>query len=231
MTKKRGRKARDEARRREAERAAAAGLPALAPVKGRSASGRAERLVGQGYERDASKVALAARARHLGIDPADHASLRDHRLEDEAGMAICLGASDEVEREALWACWSSFSAARMAFHRRTLGIGTFGALPKALHGARRTEARDDDRPDERTPEEKDADAAKAWDYWRGRLALIPAASRDVMRDAVTGGIPFVGIAENTRDTAGTGPKSALSADGRRFIAALRLLAAARRNPV
>ena len=109
------------------------------------------------------EVVREARARHLAMQPSD--IMDAPMLGEQAGRAICIGATDEAEAERLWETFKIMDAAAETYARRILGRSRFPAVAKMEYLPERFETRADDRIDIRTPEEKDIRAKKEWLQW------------------------------------------------------------------
>lgn len=109
------------------------------------------------------EVVREARARHLSMQASD--IMDAPMLGEQAGRAICIGATDEAEAERLWETFKIMDAAAETYARRILGRSRFPAVAKMEYLPERFETRADDRIDIRTPEEKDASAKKEWLRW------------------------------------------------------------------
>ena len=109
------------------------------------------------------EVVREARARHLSMQPSD--IMDAPMLGEQAGRAICIGATDEAEAERLWETFKIMDAAAETYARRILGRSRFPAVAKMEYLPERFETRADDRIGIRTPEEKDARAKKEWLRW------------------------------------------------------------------
>lgn len=109
------------------------------------------------------EVVRDARARHLAMQASD--IMDAPMLGEQAGRAICIGATDEAEAERLWETFKIMDAAAETYARRILGRSRFPAVAKMEYLPERFETRADDRIDIRTPEEKDASAKKEWLRW------------------------------------------------------------------
>lgn len=109
------------------------------------------------------EVVREARARHLEMQASD--IMDAPMLGEQAGRAICIGATDEAEAERLWETFKIMDAAAETYARRILGRSRFPAVAKMEYLPERFETRADDRIDIRTPEEKDIRAKKEWLQW------------------------------------------------------------------
>lgn len=113
------------------------------------------------------EVVRAARARHMAMQAS--AAMDEPMMGEEAGRALSIGAVNEHEAGQLWETFKLIDASDDAFCRRVLN------RPRFANGARlellpdRMETRPDDRIDIRTPDEKAADAKRAWSGW---LAIL-----------------------------------------------------------
>mgnify|MGYP000032278888 CR=1 FL=1 len=109
------------------------------------------------------EVVRAARARHMQMQAS--AAMDEPMMGEEAGRALSIGAVNEHEAGQLWETFKLIDASDDAFCRRVLN------RPRFANGARlellpdRMETRPDDRIDIRTPDEKAADAKRAWSGW------------------------------------------------------------------
>ena len=195
------------ARKHRAKLAKAAGLPTLAPVKRRSKSGRtasAERP-----PEDPRLVALDARCRHNGLDmTADNRRTVSHpAYEGHATRAIMASGRDS---ERLLTLWDRIDAAHNAYFVHVLNRPRFPNVAKMEYLPEVIEARPDDRPDTRTPEEKAAHAKAGWDYWRRLFKQMTGHERIMIDDGI------FGVREFVRDGKPT-------TSGLAFVAALRVV--------
>ena len=196
-----------------AERARRGEALGLAPVAGprrREPNGQPSRRPSEGGDRrDPRTVVLEARARRAGLAPGKDArrTMNDPRRGTAMGAALIaarerglLGAAPAAARREFARRAEAFEAlarAEWVYHHLVLGVPltaqgvAITVVPEAL------EARPDDRPDTRTPDERARDAAEAWDAWRARLGRLPrrqagmmlAATRDDLDGLVTAGPP------------------------------------------
>jgi len=87
--------------------------------------------------------------------------------------------------EGLWAVWAYMCRAHATYRRRILDQKPTGPKTMFVHETIEAEA---DAPDDRTEDEKDADARDAWRFWRARLDDMPptlARFAAAVRDGVT----------------------------------------------
>lgn len=191
-------------------------LSDIAPTRKRTKGG-AYTKKGQGYvngNKDPREVVLSARCRRLGMK-----DTRENRLAlslpmfgDDAGRAISIGASGQMDRDRLWACLLAISRAMAIYHQRILGKSVFAKCGKTEYMPERleTSAEDDAPADARTPEERDRAAVNAWMHWHGMVQRLDVPEREAVWD---------GVYMRTRLHHG----GKLTAGGSAFVRALRFL--------
>lgn len=130
-------------------------------------------------QEDPRAVVIAARIR-AGAPNADEA--QRPMWGEAAGQAIAQQAPAEAPE--LWDTFKRIDAADDAYARRFTGIRRFPNVAKLEMMPERFETRDDDRPDSRTPDEKDRDAVANWQRWQGLLASMCQGQRAVILDAM-----------------------------------------------
>ena len=135
-------------------------------------------------ERDPTETAITARARQVGeqITRETITALRDPVLCDPAGHAIWLECQGQ-ERKALGDILHDLTRAYVS-QCRAIGINPFAKCGKVEYMPDRFEARDDDRPDLRTPEERYRAAIRAWSQWHGRVGSIPTYMQRDLWDGI-----------------------------------------------
>lgn len=132
----------------------------LAPIPQQKARGRARMA-----EIENEIPVYQARARQMGIsiDEAKH-----EMLSEDAGRAIYT-ISDKEQRERLWGHYKALTAALWRYQLLCLDISPHAKSAKLEMMPERFEARADDKPDLRTPEEKADAARRAWKHWERTL--------------------------------------------------------------
>lgn len=130
-------------------------------------------------QEDPRAVAIAARIR-AGAPNADEA--QRPMWGEAAGQAIAQQAPAEAAE--LWDTFKRVDAADDAYARRFTGIRRFPNVAKLEMMPERFETRDDDRPDSRTPDEKDRDAVNDWMRWQGMLGRLSRDQHTVIVDAM-----------------------------------------------
>lgn len=130
-------------------------------------------------QEDPCAVVVAARMRAGAPNP-DEA--RRPMWGESAGQAIAQQAPAEAAE--LWDTFKRIDAADDAYARRFTGIRRFPNVAKLEMLPDRFETRDDDRPDCRTPEEKDRDAVANWARWQGLLSRLGQDQHAVIVDAM-----------------------------------------------
>ena len=184
------------------------GLPSLAPVK----SSRKKRGDGgkfTGPQEDARLTALNARCRHNGMaETDDNRRTVSHPAYEGHATRVLMKAGRDSER--LLDLWSRIDAAHAAYFLHVLNrprfpnVGRMEILPEPF------EARPDDRPDLRTPEEKASHAKAAWSRWRNMFRTMTGHERVMIDDGI------YGVREFVRDGRTT-------TSGLAFVAALRVV--------
>lgn len=186
-----------------------ADMPALAPVKS-SRKPRGQNGQFTGPAEDPRIVALDARCRHNGLKPdADNRRLVSApAYEGHATLAITLSLANDADR--LLSLWTRIDADHAAYFLHVLNrprfpnVGRMEILPEPF------EARPDDRPDLRTPEEKASHAKAAWSRWRNLFRTMTGHDRVMIDDGI------YGVREFVRDGRTT-------TSGLAFVAALRVV--------
>lgn len=130
-------------------------------------------------QEDPRAVAIAARIR-AGAPDANEA--QRPMWGEAAGQAIAQQAPAEAAE--LWDTFKRIDAADDAYARRFTGIRRFPNVTKLEMMPERFETRDDDRPDSRTPDEKDRDAVAAWTRWQGLLSRLRQDQHAIITDAM-----------------------------------------------
>lgn len=182
-------------------------LLALAAVKRRATRGR-KRM--REIEADVQSVAIAARMRRMGLDPAedDRAIAQSQAAGSPQGRVIIAeGGKDWRD------LWNTYSAAAAAYERycAVMGVSPYAKSQRIDMMPERLEiTADDAAPDTRTPDEKERAARDAWSYWR---CLIGSLST---RDASSFWAGFYGWGIEA-DGGGT------TAAGGRFVRAVKII--------
>lgn len=96
---------------------------------------------------------------------------------EEAGRAIAALAVNEDEANRLWNVFLKFDTADNTYMARVIGRPRFPNVAKMEFLPDRLEARDDDKPDPRSEDEKDRDAVNTWMHWQGHLGCLEAHER------------------------------------------------------
>lgn len=193
------------------------GLPSLAPVKSsqkkRGANGRFT-----GPQEDARLAMFNARCRHNGMEETDdNRRIVSHTAYEGHATLVILAAAEKserglIERDRLLNLWNRIDGSHAAHsthvmnRQRFPNVARMEILPEAF------EARPDDKPDPRTPDEKAADAKASWDRWRSILRTLTGHERVMIDDGL------FGVREFVRDGKPT-------TSGLAFVAALRVLSA------
>lgn len=191
------------------------GLPTLAPVKSsRKKRGGDGKFIGP--QEDARLPMFNARCRHNGMEETDdNRRIVSHpAYEGHATLAIMAAAEKSergmIERDRLLSLWNRIDGAHAAHSTHVMNrprfpnVARMEILPEAF------EARPDDKPDPRTPDEKAADAKAAWDRWRSILRTLTGHERVMIDDGLFGVREFV-----------RGGKPTTS--GQAFVAAVRVI--------
>lgn len=166
----------DRAKKRALRKAVKlAGMPEVAAVPRREANGRKQRETreGVGAERDPTKTALNARAKHMGEGQTreGRAKVAAQSYAGEAGRAIMASQQGEPAR-GMTECYTALLRADAAYCSRYLGSRRHAKTAKIEMMPERFEARADDTPDLRTDEERDRQAVSTWMRWQGWLGQI-----------------------------------------------------------
>lgn len=205
MTKARTRAAKIRAKR------AAAGLPGLAAIPERKKRGGA-RMAEIKSDPEASQVALAARANHMGKDgsnPKVRAEMRSQSLAGQAGAALTLSTAPDTAKR-LAALYCDFCACYERYTRIALEVGCHAKsgkiemLPNPMPDAMEY------TPDLRTEDERHRAAINKWGEWKGRLNQIGVGHTSAIWTAFHG---FRDLHDGAKVTAA----------GARFVAAMELL--------
>lgn len=199
------------ARKHRAKLAKAAGLPTLAPTKS-SRKPRGDGGKFTGPQEDARLTALNARCRHNGMKETDdnRRTVSDPSYENHATQVIVASVSDEIARHHLLSHWNRMDANHEAYYRHVLGKPRFPNVAKMEYLPEPVEARPDDRPDTRTPEEKVRDAKRANKELDAALAKLTGYEQCLILN---------GLHRRTEFVKGGKPTTA----GLAFVAALRTI--------
>ncbi len=200
------------ARRNRAKLAKAAGLPTLAPTKS-SRKRRDDNGKFTGPQEDARLTALNARCRHNAMAETDdnRRTVSHPAYESHATQVIVASVSDEVARHHLLTHWERIDAGHEAYYRHVLGKPRFPNVAKMEYLPEPVEARPDDKPDHRTPEEKVRDAKRANKDLDAALAKLTGYEQCLILNALhrntqlvkdgkptTSGLAFVAALRTTR---------------------------------
>lgn len=185
-------------------------LPAVAPVPKKQPNGRKRRRASHIGERNPARVVLEARARHTGNTGKDIDAMRTQALGEPAGQAIYAAHSGDKAKR-LWDAYAGYTAAEAVYAKTYLGMRLHAKTAKVEYMIETFEARADDRPDDRTEEERARDATNNWMRWRGHIMHLSRPMQKAIMDAA------YGQGDLLRDTK-------LTAKGRRFVEAVEALA-------
>ncbi len=130
---------------------------------------------------DPRAVVIGARARIMSKKPG--AEMLLDLFGDPAGQAISIGARNEDEARKLWDVFKRYDQADDVYFRRIIGRSRFPNVAKLEMLPEPVETRDDDRPDDRTPDQRDRDASNGWMRWQGFLGHLAAHERAAITDA------------------------------------------------
>lgn len=195
-----------KATRRRAKRRKQLGLPALTPTPRAKSRGRARM---KEISEDVQKPVLQARARHMGAS--DMNEMRLTGLVDAAGMAITLS-RDADTAKSLTALYGAYIASYRRYMIRCIGVSPDAKTAKIEMMPEVVEVRPDDRPDIRSHDERDRDAANSWGRYHTALASLSIADRSYIEGASRDWVVLV--------DAGT-----VTPAGARFVAAMDKFAA------
>ena len=164
-------------------------MPKLAEVPKRDKSGCfAERTRQQG-DKEPDRVALEARARHMGMDGSKaerRRAMRTVMLGEAAGRAIYLVYGDSPRAAALWRVYADMTAAEDRYARMVLGRSLHAKTSKVEFAPDRFEARADDRPDLRSEDEKIRAVVSSWMRWRGHIGCLESGQQSALFAVVRG---------------------------------------------
>jgi hypothetical protein len=167
---------------------------------------------------DPAKTALEARKRVFMIDtcPKDDRAILAPLWATQAMCCISALAKPQAMRE-IRETWDAISAAHLNWQQRNTGIT---ANPQAANIAMIPDRMETDqslRVDLRSPEERDAAAIRAWDFWWVKIKALPTPQHfGAIRDALYGPIDSI-AAPFWKDGQPTNR-------GRAFVGALVILA-------
>lgn len=150
---------------------------------------------------------IAARSRHTGKS-AD--AVRSEMYGDICGKAIAIGAESADEASQMWETFKALTGDAETYYRRRIGRPLFPNVSRLEFLPDRMETRADDRPDLRSPDEKEADARNRWAMWRGRLDRMTKAEATAIDSAMRHIVILFHMGRLTRH-------------GLRFIEAMRAL--------
>lgn len=159
---------------------------------------------------EAERTVLDARARHCGIAPTDRTQMRDPALGEAAGRAIYASRSGDQAKK-MWDVYAGLTKAEAVYIKTNLGLSIHAKTAKVEYLIEAFEARSDDNPDLRDPDERARDASNRWMRWRGFIGHLGANEQKAIFDVAYGRIE---------------PMDAglLTASGSRFVAAIERLA-------
>ena len=159
---------------------------------------------------EAERTVFDARARHCGIAPADRSQMRDPALGEAAGRAIYAARSGDQAKK-MWDAYAGLTKAEAVYIKTNLGLSIHAKTAKVEYLIEAFEARSDDNPDLRDPDERARDASNRWMRWRGFIGHLGANEQKAIFDVAYGRIE---------------PMDAglLTASGSRFVAAIERLA-------
>jgi len=196
------------ARKNRAKLAKALSLPALAPTKS-SRKRRDDNGKFTGPQEDARLTALNARCRHNALpETDDNRRTVSHPAYEGHATRVILHAGRDSDR--LLTLWGRIDADHHAYFLHVLNRPRFPNVAKMEILPDPFEARPDDRPDLRTPEEKASHAKAAWNRWRNLFKAMTGHERVMIDDGI------YGVREFVRDGKPT-------TSGMAFVAALRVV--------
>ncbi len=168
----------------------------------------ADRVRQQDPDPHPQQVALEARARQMGSDKID--DMRSQALTDAAGRALTLSCEPDAAKE-LTALYGAYIASYRRYMLRCIGLSPDAKVAKIEMTPDRMETRADDRPDLRSEDEKDRDAANSWARYHTALGRLSLADRSYIEGAGRDWVVLVDAGEVT-------------AAGKRFVAAMERFA-------
>ncbi len=190
-------------------------MVALAPAPKRKKRGRERmtQLAAEPADPDAPRVALAARARQMGLDAGDRAVRRDMAdpSHGEPATRALLLSEEEDGAKPLIDAYRALTASYRQYTGTVLGVSAYPKTGRIEMRPEQFEARPDDRPDLRSEDERHRDAANAWAGWRDKLDALGTARASAVWTAVFG---FADLHDGSRITSA----------GRRFVEAMKEIA-------
>lgn len=180
-----------------------------------SGSTRPKRSAEERAERNPAGVALKARAAKVGHPDDRHGQQKMQApwYENEQGQVIAIiHAHDAIAIAPLWAAWAGLTGSDYTYCRKILGASRHPQGAAIAVVPDRLEARPDDKPDDRSEEDKIRDAKNAKAAWELRLRRLPYWSRIAIDAQMIGSGPQL-----IKDRIATPP-------GRKFVEALAMLA-------
>lgn len=138
------------------------------------------------YEREPRQTVLSARCRRLGVEDTEERrlSMAHSVFSDDAGVAVSLGTSGNVERDALWKTFCDLDRVEETYHRRILQRSRHAKCGKMEFIPERFEAQPGDAVDTRDDETKDRDAVNNWMRWRGFVGHLGAHEQNALWSGV-----------------------------------------------